>query len=65
MCFYLPPITKWKSKMAKNVTLEHEGGKDDSVTTLTGMYKEYFLDYASYVILERAVPDIDDGLIPV
>ncbi len=33
--------------------------------TLTGMYKEYFLDYASYVILERAVPDIDDGLKPV
>lgn len=34
-------------------------------TSLTGMYKEYFLDYASYVILERAVPDIDDGLKPV
>lgn len=33
--------------------------------TLTGMYKEYFLDYASYVILERAVPDIKDGLKPV
>jgi topoisomerase-4 subunit A len=29
------------------------------------MYKEYFLDYASYVILERAVPGIDDGLKPV
>ncbi|MCL4160756.1 UNVERIFIED_CONTAM: hypothetical protein GTU68_024465, partial [Idotea baltica] len=29
------------------------------------MYKDYFLDYASYVILERAVPDIDDGLKPV
>lgn len=33
--------------------------------TLSGMYKEYFLDYASYVILERAVPDIRDGLKPV
>lgn len=33
--------------------------------TLSGMYKDYFLDYASYVILERAVPDIDDGLKPV
>ncbi|MFI3266449.1 MAG: DNA gyrase/topoisomerase IV subunit A [Rikenellaceae bacterium] len=32
---------------------------------LTGMYKEWFLDYASYVILERAVPYIDDGLKPV
>ena len=51
--------------MAKDVTLEHEGNADDPVTTLTGMYKEYFLDYASYVILERAVPDIDDGLKPV
>ena len=32
---------------------------------LTGMYKEWFLDYASYVILERAVPHINDGLKPV
>ena len=32
---------------------------------LTGMYKDWFLDYASYVILERAVPDVDDGLKPV
>ncbi len=32
---------------------------------LTGMYKEWFLDYASYVILERAVPHLEDGLKPV
>lgn len=32
---------------------------------LTGMYENWFLDYASYVILERAVPDIEDGLKPV
>jgi len=32
---------------------------------LTGMYKNWFLDYASYVILERAVPHLDDGLKPV
>ncbi len=32
---------------------------------LTGMYQNWFLDYASYVILERAVPHIDDGLKPV
>ena len=32
---------------------------------LQGMYQDYFLDYASYVILERAVPHIDDGLKPV
>ena len=32
---------------------------------LSGMYREWFLDYASYVILERAVPHIEDGLKPV
>ncbi len=37
----------------------------DNVTTLKGMYEDYFLDYASYVILERAVPTIEDGLKPV
>jgi topoisomerase-4 subunit A len=34
-------------------------------TRLSGMYKEWFLDYASYVILERAVPNVIDGLKPV
>ena len=38
---------------------------EDSVRKLTGMYKTWFLDYASYVILERAVPHIEDGLKPV
>src|SRR5690606_14360937 len=32
---------------------------------VTGMYKDWFLDYASYVILERAVPALEDGLKPV
>jgi len=36
-----------------------------SVTALSGMYQDWFLDYASYVILERAVPDLNDGLKPV
>jgi topoisomerase IV subunit A len=36
-----------------------------SVTHLGGMYRDWFLDYASYVILERAVPHLDDGLKPV
>ncbi len=36
-----------------------------SVTALSGMYKDWFLDYASYVILERAVPHLNDGLKPV
>ncbi|MCC7246494.1 MAG: DNA gyrase/topoisomerase IV subunit A [Saprospiraceae bacterium] len=38
---------------------------EDHVITLSGMYQNYFLDYASYVILERAVPAIEDGLKPV
>ena len=38
---------------------------EDKIITLDGMYKDYFLDYASYVILERAVPGIEDGLKPV
>lgn len=41
------------------------GNGQDAIVTLQGMYKDYFLDYASYVILERAVPAIDDGLKPV
>ena len=36
-----------------------------AVHHLSGMYKNWFLDYASYVILERAVPQIEDGLKPV
>ncbi|MCD8282623.1 MAG: DNA gyrase/topoisomerase IV subunit A, partial [Prevotella sp.] len=36
-----------------------------AVHHLSGMYESWFLDYASYVILERAVPHIDDGLKPV
>ena len=37
----------------------------ESITRVTGMYKDWFLDYASYVILERAVPAIEDGFKPV
>ncbi|MAZ30496.1 MAG: DNA topoisomerase IV [Flavobacteriales bacterium] len=37
----------------------------NSVIQIDGMYESWFLDYASYVILERAVPDIYDGLKPV
>lgn len=39
--------------------------KKEKVISLSGMYENYFLDYASYVILERAVPAIEDGLKPV
>lgn len=42
-----------------------EEEEKETITKVTGMYKEWFLDYASYVILERAVPAIEDGFKPV
>lgn len=52
--------------------LENEGNEEqlptgplENVIQVNGMYDEWFLDYASYVILERAVPHIHDGLKPV
>ena len=42
-----------------------ESPQDEALTRVTGMYKDWFLDYASYVILERAVPAIEDGFKPV
>tara|TARA_B100000809_G_scaffold266700_1_gene330840 strand:+ start:2128 stop:4833 length:2706 start_codon:yes stop_codon:yes gene_type:complete len=43
----------------------NENHTEDTITKVTGMYKDWFLDYASYVILERAVPAIEDGFKPV
>jgi len=40
-------------------------GEEATERALKGMFKDWFLDYASYVILERAVPNIEDGLKPV
>ena len=51
-----------EENMHKYVRLTAEQGGRKK---LTGMYKEWFLDYASYVILERAVPHVADGLKPV
>lgn len=45
--------------------IERITGEAAKKTHITGMYKDWFLDYASYVILERAVPHLDDGLKPV
>ncbi len=42
-----------------------EPQETETITRVTGMYKDWFLDYASYVILERAVPAIEDGFKPV
>ena len=45
---------------------EHENEQEiQEVIPISGMYENWFLDYASYVILERAVPAINDGLKPV
>lgn len=54
----------------ENEELHHDSTPEDHqpqevITKVTGMYKDWFLDYASYVILERAVPAIEDGLKPV
>ncbi|MFK7000346.1 DNA gyrase/topoisomerase IV subunit A [Flavobacterium oreochromis] len=44
---------------------QHDEDPEATITKVTGMYKDWFLDYASYVILERAVPAIEDGFKPV
>jgi len=48
----------------ENSFLEKQNNSD-TLVKITGMYKDWFLDYASYVILERAVPAINDGFKPV
>lgn len=48
-----------------NEELNGEGDELHNVIHVSGMYENWFLDYASYVILERAVPYIEDGLKPV
>jgi topoisomerase IV subunit A len=48
-----------------NEPVNEEYGNQETITKVTGMYKDWFLDYASYVILERAVPAIKDGFKPV
>jgi len=45
--------------------MNHQVDSVETITKVTGMYREWFLDYASYVILERAVPGINDGFKPV
>ena len=51
----------------ENLSEENTTNSDssDALTRVSGMYKDWFLDYASYVILERAVPAIEDGFKPV
>ena len=63
-----------KNEEVQNQDSENVGGVDETnevseglgnVIQVSGMYNEWFLDYASYVILERAVPHVYDGLKPV
>ncbi|MCW3083010.1 MAG: parC [Bacteroidetes bacterium] len=51
----------------ENINEDLTGGGDElhNVIHVSGMYQNWFLDYASYVILERAVPYVEDGLKPV
>jgi topoisomerase-4 subunit A len=51
--------------MSEELIQPEENENKDNVIYLSGMYKDWFLDYASYVILERAVPALEDGLKPV
>ncbi len=44
---------------------ENFQNEEESLIPISGMYKDWFIDYASYVILERAVPAIEDGFKPV
>jgi topoisomerase-4 subunit A len=60
----LDPISESQHHDAAHFYENTEDGSD-TITKVTGMYKDWFLDYASYVILERAVPAIEDGFKPV
>ena len=61
------PVEETKGEETNKNDAKPTTGKENDVVKhqLRGMYRSWFLDYASYVILERAVPHIDDGLKPV
>ena len=59
MCCILQ--TKKTMEEIENTNIEEQG----TTMSLSGMFKDYWIDYASDVILDRSVPDIDDGLKPV
>ena len=54
-----------KKKTTKNKATNEEGDVVHELISIDGLYENWFLEYASYVILERAVPRIEDGLKPV
>ena len=61
----LKQMTEEKLNQQEPQEEPQDDGLKEEVTYLSGMYRDWFLDYASYVILERAVPYINDGLKPV
>ena len=60
-----PPQGETPGKVGRGGRFDRLTHDEGDVRKLTGMYKNWFLDYASYVILERAVPHVEDGLKPV
>ena len=60
-----PPQEESSGKPGRPGKFDRLTQDEGDVRKLTGMYKNWFLDYASYVILERAVPHVEDGLKPV
>lgn len=54
-----------ENQSSGNTSEQEEDSQFDKVIHISGMYNDWFLDYASYVILERAVPHLHDGLKPV
>ena len=49
----------------QDIDSDSQSQKQENIIHISGMYENWFLDYASYVILERSVPYIQDGLKPV
>ena len=62
---YLPTSTEQIIRMSEEIDNPNKDERLHTVTPLSGLYENWFLDYASYVILDRAVPHIYDGLKPV
>src|SRR3979490_171929 len=58
-------MSKKKATKSGKATKGENGEVVHELISIDGLYKDWFLDYASYVILERAVPRIEDGLKPV
>src|SRR2546423_4554537 len=56
---------KKKEQKQEPQEVKHEHREKTNIVHIGGMYENWFLEYASYVILDRAVPHINDGLKPV